>query len=70
METSKCEFDLPIEHRSSTGLHPGMFDQDVGFRFEVNVKTTEPDDVKTMLDAFKKATADFLDAWGSIAANK
>src|SRR5579864_6027144 len=40
MKIKECEFDCPVEKRSSTGLHKGMFNEDVGFRFEVEINGT------------------------------
>jgi len=63
MESKKCGFDRPTEHKSSSGLHPGMFNQDVSFQFEVNVKTTDLKDVQAMLDLFNRTAASFNEAW-------
>lgn len=63
MEIKKCEFDAPVEKVSSTGLHPRMFNQDVGFRFEVDIKVTERKEIEEMLNLFERATTDFKETW-------
>jgi hypothetical protein len=63
VEIKKCEFDHPAREKSSTGLYPGIFSEDVGFRFQVNVKVTDPKDVEEMLELFNRAAADFNDTW-------
>ena len=63
MEIKKCEFDAPIEKLSSTGLHPKMFNQDVGFRFEVDIKVTDRKEIEEMLTLFERETEDFKETW-------
>lgn len=63
MEIKQCEFDLPVENRRSTGFYRGMFNEDVGFRFLVDVKTTDRKELEEMLKLFERATADFKEAW-------
>ena len=64
MDIKKCEFDCPVKDRKMLGgLHDRMFNQDVGFRFEVNVKTTDPKEIQEMLQLFNKAAADFNETW-------
>jgi hypothetical protein len=63
MEIKKCEFNEPVENRSSTGLHKGMFDEDVRFRFEVKIKGTERKDIEDMLKLFERAATDFKETW-------
>jgi hypothetical protein len=69
METKQCEFDGPDEKRRSTGLYPGMFNEDVGFRFLVDVKVTDRKDVEEMLKLFEKATTDFKETWNKVLAD-
>jgi hypothetical protein len=63
MEIKKCEFDCPVEKRSSTGLHKGMFNEDVGFRFEVEIKGTDQKDIEDMLKLFEQTATDFKETW-------
>lgn len=70
MEIKKCEFDHPVERKSSTGVYSGMFNEDVGFRFQVRVRVTDPKDVKEMLNLFNKAAADFNDTWKKVMNQK
>jgi len=68
METKQCEFDEPLENRTSTGLYPGMFNEDVGFRFLVDVKVTDRKDVESMLKLFEQATTNFKETWQKVLA--
>jgi hypothetical protein len=63
MEIKKCEFDCPVENRKSTGLHKGMFDEDVGFRFEVTIKGTDRKEIEDMLKLFERTATDFKETW-------
>jgi hypothetical protein len=63
MDIKKCEFDQPVEKMSSTGLYKGMFNEDVGFRFEVDLKVTDPKEVEEMLKLFNRTAADFNETW-------
>lgn len=63
MEIKKCEFNAPVEQISSTGLHPRMFNQDVGFRFEVDIKVTERKEIEEMLNLFERTTTEFKETW-------
>jgi hypothetical protein len=63
VEIKMCEFDQPVKGKVSTGIYEGMFNQDVGFRFQVNVKVTDRKDIEEMLELFNRAVADFNDVW-------
>ena len=63
MEIKQCQFDCPIEKRSSTSFYRGMFNEDVTFHFDVNVKVTDRKDVESMLKLFEQATTDFKATW-------
>jgi glucan biosynthesis protein len=63
MEIKQCEFDKPAEKRSSTSLSPRMFNEDVGFRFEVNIKVTDRKQIEEMLKLFEQAAEDFKETW-------
>ena len=63
MEIKKCQFDQPVEKRYSTGLYKGMFNEDVTFQFEVDVKVTDRKDLESMLTLFERATTDFKAVW-------
>ena len=63
MEVKKCEFNHPVENRESAGMHEEMFNEDVGFWFEVNVNTTDRKDLELMLRGFDQVAADFKKAW-------
>jgi hypothetical protein len=69
MQIKHCEFDQPVEKRSSTALYSGMFNEDVGFRFLVDVKVTDRQDVESMLKLFERATTDFKEVWQKVLAN-
>jgi hypothetical protein len=59
MEIKKCQFDQLVEKRYSTGLYKGMFNEDVTFQLEVEVKGTDRKDTEDMLKLFQRATTDF-----------
>jgi hypothetical protein len=59
----KCEFTEPVEKRSSTGLHKGMFNEDVAFRFEVEIEGTDRKHIEEMLNLFDRAAAGFKETW-------
>ena len=40
-----------------------MFNEDVGFHFEVEVKGTDRKDIEDMLKLFERATTDFKKTW-------
>jgi hypothetical protein len=40
-----------------------MFNEDVTFQFEVDVKVTDRKDLESMLKLFERATTDFKAAW-------
>jgi hypothetical protein len=63
MEIKTCEFDCPVEKRSSTGIHKGMFNEDVGFRFAVEIKGTDRKDIEDMLKLFERTATDFKETW-------
>lgn len=65
MKIDKCEFDARTETRSTGGLMPGIFSQDVGFRFKVNIHATDPKEIDEMLTLFNKAAADFNETWNA-----
>jgi glucan biosynthesis protein len=68
MEIKQCEFDQPVEKRSSTGFYKGMFNEDVGFRFLVDVKVTDRKDVESRLKLFELATTSFKETWQNVLA--
>jgi hypothetical protein len=63
LEIKKCQFVQPVEKRYSTGLYRGMFNEDVTFEFEVDVKVTDRADLESMLKLFERATTDFKTIW-------
>jgi hypothetical protein len=63
MEIKAAEFDSPITNRTSSGIHEKMFNQDVGFRFLVDVKYTDRKDLESMMKLFDKMAADFKKDW-------
>ncbi|MGA8367559.1 MAG: hypothetical protein ACLQMT_08470 [Candidatus Acidiferrales bacterium] len=64
MDIKKCEFDYPVENRRSIGgIHPEMFKENVGFRFDVTIEATDPTDIEEMLKLFRKSASDFNDTW-------
>lgn len=63
MEIKKCQFTQPVEKRYSTALYRGMFNDDVAFEFEVDVKVTDRKDLESMLKLFELATTDFKKVW-------
>jgi hypothetical protein len=69
MEIKKCDFDGPRQPGSSTGLHERMSNQDVGFRFEVDINVTDRKDIQEMLKLFERATTDFKETWRKVLAD-
>ena len=69
MDIKECEFDDVDGKKISTGLMPRMFNQDVGFRFKVNVKTTDRKEVEAMLKLFEQATTGFKETWQKVLAD-
>ena len=63
MDIKQCEFDAPVEKRSSTGIYEGMFNENVGFRFEVEIDSTKRKHVEEMLNRFEKMANDFKETW-------
>jgi hypothetical protein len=63
MKIKTCEFSLPAENRRSTGLHEGMFNEDVRFSFEVEIKGTNPKHIEAMLKLFEKTASNFEETW-------
>jgi len=63
MKIKKCGFTEPVTKRSSTGLHEGMFDEDVSFSFEVGIKGTDRKHIEDMLELFEQSSSDFLETW-------
>jgi len=69
MKIKKCAFDERSKLVSSTGIHDGMFNQDVGFRFEVDIKVTDRKDIEAMLKLFDEAATGFKETWGKVLAD-
>jgi hypothetical protein len=63
MKIKKCEFTGPVTERRSTVLHEGMFDEDVRFCFEVEIKGTDPRQIGDMLKLFEQSSSSFLETW-------
>ena len=68
MRIKKLEFNGPVEQRSSTGLHAGgihspLFDEDVFFKFEVQIDGSKRDAVEQLLLEFDRASAKFKEVW-------
>jgi hypothetical protein len=40
-----------------------MFNEDVGFRFEVEIKGTDRKDIEDMLKLFEQTATDFKETW-------
>ena len=43
--------------------HKGMFNEDVGFQFEVKIKGTDRKDIEAMLNLFDRAATGFKETW-------
>jgi hypothetical protein len=63
MKIVKCKFTQPVEKRSSTGLYPGMFNENVSLEFEVEINSTKREHIEEMLNLFERAAADFKETW-------
>lgn len=70
MEIKKCSFTEPVEKRSLTGLHRGMFDEDVSFEFNVKVDSSKCEHLEEMLRLFDKVASDFKEAWQKKLASR
>jgi hypothetical protein len=56
----KFEFTKPAEKQSSTGLHSGMFNDDIVFTFEAkSVHCSDPKQIDEMLGQLDAAVAVF-----------
>lgn len=52
------KFDMPKEKVKSTGIYPGMFNDDLSFTFSAkNVHTTDPKEIDEMFNELDKAVA-------------
>jgi hypothetical protein len=69
MEIKKCEFTQPVEKRSSSGLHRGMFDEDVRFELNVTIDSSEREHLEEMLRLFEKMSSSFKEVWGAKLAS-
>lgn len=52
-----------MEKRSSTGLHRGMFDEDVKFEFNVKIDSSKRGHLEEMLRLFEKMSSSFEEVW-------
>jgi hypothetical protein len=52
------KFDMPKENVKSTGIYPGMFNDDLSFTFSAkDVHTTDPKEIDEMFNELDKAVA-------------
>ena len=63
MEIKDCTFTCPVEKHSSTGLHRGMFDEDVRFELNVRIDSSKRQHIEEMLRLFEKMSSSFKEVW-------
>jgi hypothetical protein len=52
-----------VKKRRSTGLHRGMFDEDVRFEFNVKIDSSKRGHFEEMLHLFENMSSSFKEVW-------